>query len=98
MAGRLTASEPTLPAYLLRIPRGDRIKICRRVVVDRHQQSPGWAHWLPAPLLPTLKRPHAYAKYPSERGLAVSETLAGFANSQDVDVPRWSRRFPGQHL
>jgi hypothetical protein len=80
--------------YLLRIPHGDRIEICRRVVVDRQQQSPSRARWLPAPLLPTLKRSHADTKHSSESGL----TLAGPANGQDVDIPRRARRFSGQHL
>jgi hypothetical protein len=47
-----------VPVPLFRIPRGDRIEICRRVVVNRQQQSPSRARRLAALLLPTLKRSH----------------------------------------
>jgi hypothetical protein len=46
-------------------------------------------------VLPALKRPDAHAKHSSEAALAIAKALAGFANNQDVDIPRRPWRFPG---
>jgi hypothetical protein len=74
--------------HLLRIPRGDRIEVCHRVVVDRQQQSPSRTRWLAAPLLPPLKRSHADTKHASESGLTVSEALGPARKSASGIAPQ----------